>query len=67
MLRDRRELVEHEVEKLKTQAAELYLSMIKHPDKVHGLRDQYDWIRNQIIEFEFDLNTINELIEQGHK
>jgi hypothetical protein len=67
MLRDRKALLEHEIHESKAEAAALYLDMIKNPEKISELRGQYEYVRGQTIDFEFDLITINKLIEQGHE
>lgn len=67
MLRDRKELIEYEIEKLKSEGANWYLQMIKFPELLNTIQPEYDIIREKINSLEFDLFAVNKLIEQGHK
>jgi len=65
MLRDRRVLLEQELQRAHDKAAELYLTIV-----VDGRVDttiEYDYLRNRILDLQFDLNVVNQLIHKGHK
>lgn len=65
MLRDRRELLEHDVRKLHAQAAVMYFDIVTHNKDVHSL--EYQALKDKILSLEFDLNVVNRLIAQGQK
>ena len=67
MVRDRRELIEHEIEKLKSNGAHWYLQAIKFPEPSSKFKIQYDDTREKINSLEFDLAAVNKLIEQEHQ
>jgi len=65
MLRDRRVLLEQELQRAHDKAAEVYLNIV-----VDGRVDttiEYDYLRNRILDLQFDLNVVNQLIHKGHK
>lgn len=64
MLKDRRELVEHDLKIVQGQAANMYLSMVVGGD-VHN--QEYHVLRDHVTKLQFDLGMINKLIQQGHK
>lgn len=68
MLKDRRILVEIELDRLKKSAAQSYLSMVMSSNSVqsHSTASYFN-IRGRITELEFDLKMIDELIAQGHE
>lgn len=64
MLRERRELVERELRRLHSVAANMYLSIvISNNGDENNL--EYQQIRESIADLVFELNMINELIDQG--
>lgn len=68
MLKDRRILVEKELDRLKKSAAQSYLNIIMSDNSVQGHSTvSYFNIRGRITELEFDLKMIDELIAQGHE
>lgn len=64
MLKDRRVLLEKEVQVAHNQAAEMYLDIVINNGDVHS--EEYQQIRDRITKLEFDLNMINQLIHKGH-
>ena len=64
MLTDRKALLEHELIKLKTQAANMYLGMVISENSVSH---DYDMLRRQIMDMEFDLSAVNSLLKTGHQ
>ena len=66
MLKDRKELIESELIRLKDKAAKLYLSYITGGNDVFGMTE-YDDIREKISDLEFDLKIINEILEKDYK
>jgi hypothetical protein len=65
MLKDRRLLLEQEIKKAHDEAAALYLNIVTHDLDVHN--DKYDSIKDKIMNLEFDLNVVNQLIHKGHE
>ena len=66
MLKDRKELIESELTRLKDKAAKLYLGYITNGNDVFGMAE-YDDIRDKISDLEFDLKIINEILEKDYK
>ena len=64
MLKDRRVLLEKEVQVAHNQAAEMYLDIVINNGDVHS--EEYQRMRDRITRLEFDLNMINQLIHKGH-
>ena len=64
MLRDRRVLIEHELEKLQSQAARMYLSIVVHGDGLPNT--EYQQLKERIGSLEFDLGLVTQLITEGH-
>ena len=64
MLKDRRVLLEKEVQVAHNQAAEMYLDIVINNGDVHS--EEYQQIRDRITKLEFDLNMVNQLIHKGH-
>jgi hypothetical protein len=62
MLKDRRVLIEENIKKLHTMAANMYLAMVIGGNNSDA---EYDKIRQQITDLQFDLNVINSLIAKG--
>ena len=66
MLAERKELLEHEVRRLQSEAANMYLSIV-----VSGNEDlnsaEYQKIKTMLADRVFDLNMINDLIAQGRE
>lgn len=67
MLRDRRVLIEQNIQTLQKEAASMYLSMAVSQSLDNEHMTSYNSIREQISTLEFELSTINHLIAQGHK
>ena len=65
MLKDRRVLLEHEVVKAKAQAANMYLGIIVSGNDYSD--PEYQVLKSNISELEFQLNMVNILIHQGHQ
>jgi hypothetical protein len=66
MLKDRRILIEQELAKTQAEAAKLYLNIVVgHYDDVHS--PEYQLLKNRIMNLQFDLNMINQLIDKGHE
>jgi len=65
MLRDRRELLEHDIRKLHAEAAAMYFDIVTNDKDVHN--DEYQALKDKINSLEFDLNIVNQLILQGQK
>jgi hypothetical protein len=65
MLKDRRALLEADILKLNKAASELYLEIVKGETLTE--MNRYDSLRKQIMELDFDLKTVNELIAQGYE
>ena len=65
MLKDRRVLLEKEVQVAHDQAAEMYLDIVTNNGDVHS--EEYQKMRDRITRLEFDLNMVNQLIHKGHE
>jgi hypothetical protein len=65
MLKDRRVLLEQEIVKAHDEAAKLYLHIVTHDGDIYS--KEYASIKDKIMNLEFDLNIVNQLIAQGHK
>lgn len=65
MLRDRKALLEHELKKAQTEAANMYLSLAIGGGDVHS--KEYQDLKEKISNLNFDLQTINTLLTQGHQ
>ena len=65
MLRDRKTLLEQELKKSQTEAANMYLSIAVGGDTLHD--KEYQALKEKISDLNFDLNAVNMLIAQGHK
>jgi len=65
MLKDRRVLLEQDIKKAHVEAAAIYLDIVTHDKDVHNA--EYESIKNKIMNLEFDLNVVNQLIHQGHE
>ncbi len=69
MLKDRRALIEDKLRMLRSDAQSCYLfAVLGQESKIdkHNIK-QLDALREEIMDLEFDLKMINELIDQGHK
>ena len=64
MLRDRRVLIEQEINKFQLEAANMYLSIVVSGDNLAN--KDYQHLKDKIGNLEFDLGMINQLINQGH-
>ena len=65
MLKDRRVLLEKEVQAAHEQAAHMDLDIVTNYGDVHS--DEYQKMRDLITRLEFDLNMVNQLIHKGHE
>ena len=65
MLRDRKALLEQEIKKAQSEAANMYLSIAVGGGDVHS--KDYQDLKEKISNLNFDLNAVNLLIAQGHK
>lgn len=65
MLRDRKALLEQEIKKASNEAANMYLSIVVSGGDVHS--KEYQDLKEKISNLNFDLNTVNLLIAQGHE
>jgi hypothetical protein len=64
MLRDRRELLERDIKRLHSEAANMYLSIVVGGGDVNS--PEYQKLKEQITDLEFDLNIVNQLIAKGN-
>jgi len=66
MLKDRRLLLEQEIKKAHSEAANMYLSIVvsNHADVPSP---EYQALKDRITSLQFDLNVVNQLIYNGHK
>lgn len=64
MLRERKELVEQEIQKLYKLASALYLKIVTTDGDVHS--KEYQDMKDKISALEYDLSLINQLIKDGH-
>ena len=65
MLRDRKVLLEQEIAKLKSEAANMYLSIVVGSNSLNC--PEYTALKDRIMDLEFDRNNLIVLIDQGHK
>ena len=63
MLRDRRELLEHDIKKLQAEAANMYLSIVIGNGDINSA--EYQKLKEQVSNLQFDLKMVNQLIDQG--
>lgn len=63
MLRDRRVLLEYELDRAKAEAAAMYLDIVSNDADVHSA--EYQAMRDQVTRLQFDLDLINHMIDQG--
>jgi hypothetical protein len=64
MLVERRELLEKEVQKAHDQAAKMYWNIVVAESSCDTT--EYEALRTKISALEFDLNMVNQLINDGH-
>ena len=65
MLKDRRVLLENEIEKIHDEASRLYLEIVTTDGDVHSI--EYQALKDKIADLQFDLNVVNKLISKGHQ
>lgn len=65
MLRDRKALLEQEIKKAHSEAANMYLSLAVGGGDVRS--KEYQDLKEKISNLNFDLSAINTLIAQGHE
>jgi hypothetical protein len=63
MLKDRRELLEHDLKVAQNQAANMYLSIVVGNSNIHSV--EYQQLRDHVTQLQFDLNMVNKLIAEG--
>jgi hypothetical protein len=66
MLKDRRLLLEQEIKKAHTEAANMYLSIVVS-NHAEIPSPEYQALRDRITNLQFDLNVVNQLIFNGHE
>jgi hypothetical protein len=66
MLKDRRLLLEQEIKKAHAEAANMYLSIVVS-NHAEISSPEYQVLRDRIVNLQFDLNMVNQLIYQGHE
>ena len=64
MLKDRRVLLERDLNEAHDRASNMYLNIVTNDGDVHSI--EYQQARDQISKLEFDLNMVNQLIHKGH-
>jgi len=64
MLKDRRLLLEQEINKAHEEAATMYLSIVTTDGDVHS--EVYQALKDKIVDLQFDLAIVNKLINKGH-
>ena len=69
MLKDRRVLVERELNRARQDAATVYMDMIRSMPSYdsHRISATYQDLKDRIANLTIDLNIIDTLIEQGHE
>lgn len=69
MLKDRRVLLEQEIEKLTKECGQIYLDLITNPPKTESVANQmqsfYQGQLDRLTNMKAQLNIINHLIEEG--
>jgi hypothetical protein len=65
MLKDRRVLLEKEISQAHDEAAAMYLEIVTQDGDV--CNPKYQALKDRILNLEFDLNIVNQLIYKGHK
>jgi len=65
MLKDRRVLLEQEIVKAHDEASALYLNIVTTDGDIYST--EYQSLRDKIMDLQFDLNVVNQLIHRGHK
>lgn len=66
MLKDRRLLLEQEIKRAHTEAANMYLSIVvSNHSEIPS--PEYQALRDRITNLQFDLNVVNQLIFNGHE
>ena len=65
MLKDRRVLLEHDLAQAHDEAARMYLDIVTHDGDVADVR--YQALKEKIMNIQFDLNVVNQLIHKGHE
>lgn len=64
MLKDRKVLLEHELKKAQTEAANMYLNIVISSDDMNST--EYQSLKERVTSLQFDLNVVNDLIAKGH-
>jgi hypothetical protein len=65
MLKDRRVLLEQEIKKTHDEAANLYLHIVTTDGDIYST--EYQSLKDKIMDLQFDLNVVNQLIHRGHE
>jgi hypothetical protein len=63
MLKDRRALLEQDLSRALSQAADMYLDIVTHDGDVASV--PYQDLKDKIESLKFDLNIVNHLIDKG--
>ena len=66
MLKDRRALLEQELKKAHDEAANMYLSIVISNNGT-TTSPEYQALKDRIVDLQFDINIVNQLIFKGHK
>lgn len=64
MLKDRKELLERELRKLNTEAADMYLSIVISNNNLND--SDYHKLKDKISDMMYELNLVNQLIAKGN-
>lgn len=65
MLKDRRVLLEQELDKAHKAAGKLYLQIVRSDGDVHNVL--YQELKERIADLQSDVDIVNKLIEDGHE
>jgi len=65
MLRDRRILIEKELARAQSAAAQTYLDIMINDGDTHSV--EYQTLKDRVMSLTFDLTMVTDLINQGHE
>jgi hypothetical protein len=66
MLKDRRLLIEQDIEKTLHEASDLYLQLVVQWPEAATVSHEYQLIKEKIINLQMELKLINKLIDEGN-
>jgi hypothetical protein len=66
MLRDRKELLEHEIKRLHSEASNMYLSLVVGQTG-DITNPSYQTLKEKISDMTFELKLVTNLITEGHR